>query len=82
MSTLQSIIFSAFAILVILNIFFVYAAAHNTVEGKRFLPHGFNIHKLFDESLYTDKGNMFRKYAIYCWMLELPLLVLWLIVIQ
>lgn len=79
MNNIQSTIFIIFVILVVLNIFFVFAAAQNTLRGESFFPHGFNAHKLFDESLYTQKGNKFRKRAVYCWLIELPLLVIWLL---
>jgi len=76
MSALHNIAIFLFVVLVFLNIFFYFSAANNTIEGKAFFPHGFNIYKLSDESLYTKKGNIFRKLAIYCWIIELPLFVI------
>ena len=68
---------SFFIGLVVVNIGCVMGAASNTVQGKDYYPHGFNLHKVFDSTLFTEKGLQYRKVALLCWALEVPLIV-WL----
>jgi len=76
LSNIETIFFTLFFVLVLLNVLFVYAAAFNTIEGNEYFPYVFNPGKLLSQELYTSKGNWYRKAALLSWALEIIILII------
>ena len=69
------ILFSIFALLVIISGSFLYIASLNTKEGGFLWQSGFRLHAAFDSEPYTSKGNLFRRLALLCWLLQAVIVV-------